>query len=301
LARLSSYRAARQLSVVCKGRFGPAGSRPKLPGVIVDETDVSLAEAIRRFAPKGVLHITGYVAFAHDLLGRLVQEGSPLAPLFSAACPLRDVYLPLLRPQPRLEEAVDSMLDRFAAATMVVGLQVRVGSGVNFFVPGSTRAVLPSASEAYQSADPVQVATLFSACARSVLAEEPEAVFFVATDNDAVEAKLREDLGDDRLLVLSLGKREHSGGIGREEQTDDGQLRAMADFYLLGETDAIYRTYWSTFGFTAAARTSVPDVSVPAAVTGGTDAATWTCALPAAPSTPSPRPSATTIEFTNHC
>jgi hypothetical protein len=43
----------------------------------------------------------------------------------------------------------------------------------------------------------------------------------------------------------------------------EGQLKVMIDWMLLGECDILYRTWWSTFGYTASLRGDVTTQVIP--------------------------------------
>mmetsp|Transcript_9421 Transcript_9421/g.22396 ORF Transcript_9421/g.22396 Transcript_9421/m.22396 type:complete len:162 (+) Transcript_9421:430-915(+) len=161
---------------------------------------------------------------------------------------------------------------------------MRVGDEHNYFHRGPLNRLPPQLLQAYNGDDDDARAHLYFHCAAVAAKDDPAIIIFIATDNAMMVEKAKTVFGADKVVVVE-GGHEHSGMISAERHTERGQLKAMADWFLLGEAQLVYRTYWSTYGFTALLRTGAAAVVIPQEYDEQ-------CRLPTA---------TTMIEYTNHC
>jgi hypothetical protein len=144
-----------------------------------------------------------------------------------------DLLGSLFRPTSAVEALIGPVRARLRHP--VVCLHIRTGvvdeHGVPFLSPGDEDAFIRRAHEVVPRA-------------RSM---------FLATDDTALSARLRERLG---AVTLDAGPIVHTGPVGSPPGIVDpkGAIRAFGDWILLSECDAIVGTAWSTFGRSAALR-----------------------------------------------
>lgn len=89
---------------------------------------------------------------------------------------------------------------------------------------------------------------LFFERIRLDLQQNPDLVFFLATDDDSVKVEMRERFGVSVYTRGNLAKREDAQGV----------LDAVIDLFLLSKCSKIYGSYWSSFSGVAADISNVP-------------------------------------------
>lgn len=224
-----------------------------------------------------IVVVTGYSAFTTAFHAN--AHAAPLMRLFDAECPLRNVFPYLVRPAAHVAAAMQPLLDRMRSAD-TLALQMRLGSATNYFEPGPVKSYL--SDELFAKYKSSTAYDLWYDCAFKAVRADPSLLVFVATDNPAAVERAKQLFGAN--LLYYEAPIEHTGGI-EKVKTDGGQTKAMVDWFLLGEASVLYRTYWSTYGYTASLRTGVTTVTIPLEYSP-------TCELPS---------KFLPGEFTNHC
>jgi hypothetical protein len=255
----------------CKGPYEGGGGKANNWLMLEQQPLWSVLPEHRIFA------VSGYSAFTTAFHAN--PHVKSLMRLFDAECPLRDIFPYLVRPAPAVAAAMQPLLARMRSAD-VVALQMRLGSATNYFEPGPVKSYLTDELMAKYKSDTAY--DLWFDCAVKAVRADPSLLVFVATDNPAAVAKAKELFGAN--LLYYEAPIEHTGGI-EKVKTDDGQTKALVDWFLLGEASVLYRTYWSTYGYTASLRTGITTVTIPLEYSP-------TCALPE---------QFLPGEFTNHC
>jgi hypothetical protein len=271
LAQLSPAQLGHAHTYVCKGPYEGGGGKAKA-WLLLEQQPLWSALAEHR-----VFVVTGYSAFTTAFHAN--PHVRTHMRLFDEECPLRTIFPYLVRPAPAVAAAMKPLADRMRA-NEVMALQLRLGSDTNYFQPGPVKGyVTPQVLAIYESNHAYD---LWFDCAVQALRLDPKLLIFLATDNPAAVRRAKELFGAN--LLYYEAPIEHSGGI-EKVKTESGQTKAMVDWFLLGEATVLYRTYWSTYGYTASLRTDVTTVSIPLQYTPK-------CTLPE---------SFMPGEFTNHC
>lgn len=271
LAGLNLQQISAAHTYICKGPYEGGGGKAS-NWLMLEQQKLWTALPQHR-----VFVISGYSAFTTAF------HANPHARvhmrLFDDECPLRNIFPYLVRPAPAVAAAMAPLAERMRA-NEVMALQLRLGSDTNYFQPGPLKNhITPKVLAIYESAHAYD---LWYDCALQALRLDPKLLIFLATDNPAAVARAKELFGDS--LLYYEAPIEHSGGI-EKIKTESGQTKAMVDWFLLGEATVLYRTYWSTYGYTASLRTDVTTVTIPIQYTPK-------CTLPE---------SFLPGEFTNHC
>jgi len=222
-----------------------------------------------------ILILSGYSAFSSAFLENKLYAKQMA--LFDSQCPLRDIVPYLIQPSNKVEQEMKPLLDKISNKE-VIGLQMRLGTKENYFMPGPLNKLDPELKKIYEGPEAY---TLWFKCALVAIKEDPNVLIYLATDNPEVLSHARVVFGEN--LVYYEGPIEHSGGI-QPEKTDLGQIKVMVDWFMLGEVTVLYRTFWSTFGYTSTLRTSPTTVTIPMQYSE-------TCELP----------NFNMMEYTNHC
>jgi hypothetical protein len=170
---------------------------------------------------------------------------------------LLDFVLLELSPAARSLFQRSAMAPLFDQASSLIGIQIRIGTNNTSFEP---------------FVDIGKDVPKFWQCADSVLRSKPSSKVFLATDSAEVKELARKRFGE-RLLFFE-GPIVHSGN---EQLTDekgqdrsiDGLLKVVVDWWLLGETQILFRSRQSTFGRTAAIRRPTPSLVLPSQFTEG--------------------------------
>lgn len=234
---------------VCKGPYEGGGGKVDTWKMLEQEPLWSVLAAER------IVVVTGYSAFTTAFHAN--AHARPLMRLFDAECPLRNVFPYLVRPAPHVAAAMQPLLERMRGAD-TLALQMRLGSATNYFEPGPVKSYL--SDELFAKYKSSTAYDLWYDCAAKAVRADPSLLVFVATDNPAAVERARELFGAN--LLYYEAPIEHTGGI-EKVKTDGGQTKAMVDWFLLGEASVLYRTYWSTYGYTASLRTGVTTVTIP--------------------------------------
>jgi hypothetical protein len=271
LAGLTHVDLHRAHTYTCKGPYEGSGGKASSWLMLEQQPLWSVLPEHRIFG------VSGYSAFTTAFHAN--PHAKPLMRLFDAECPLRDIFPYLVRPAPAVAAAMQPLLARMRSAD-VVALQMRLGSATNYFEAGPVKSYLTDDLLAKYKSDTAY--ELWFDCAFKAVRADPALLVFLATDNPAAVTRAKELFGAN--LLYYEAPIEHSGGI-EKVKTDDGQTKAMVDWFLLGEASVLYRTYWSTYGYTASLRTGVTTVTIPLEYSP-------TCALPT---------KFLPGEFTNHC
>lgn len=82
----------------------------------------------------------------------------------------------------------------------------------------------------------------FVSVLRRELAADPDATFYLASDDERIKRRLRDEFGDRVLVRTGLPGREDDGGV----------VQGLVDLLLLAQTRKVYGSYWSSFSRTAA-------------------------------------------------
>lgn len=143
--------------------------------------------------------------------------------------PLRAYDTALIRhitPQPALIQRIDTLSRSFTPHT--IGLHIRRTD--------NSRAISVSTDDAFIR----RIDTLIDA--------DPQATFFLATDDDALR----------RHLVTRYAPRIHCQDIPAERHTLTGMQAAVVDLWTLARTTRIIGSHWSSFSSTAAEIGGIP-------------------------------------------
>jgi hypothetical protein len=84
----------------------------------------------------------------------------------------------------------------------------------------------------------------FETIMRALVAEVPSISFFIATDDEATEAKFRALFGG-RVIVQRKSRSSRA--------TPPGMAEALVDLLLLGRTAAVLGNHWSSFSYVGSA------------------------------------------------
>jgi len=167
---------------------------------------------------------------AHELLGFLVKDLSPEA---------RDLF------------DLSALAPLYAHGISTIGIQIRIGTNNTSFEP---------------FIDLKKDVPKFWTCADSLLQRKPDMRIFLATDSIDVKQQALERYGE--KLLFFEGPIVHSGN---EQLTDekghgrslDGLLKVVVDWWLLGESQFLFRSRQSTFGRSATIRRPTPSLLLP--------------------------------------
>src|SRR6218665_160839 len=130
-------------------------------------------------------------------------------------------------PIPTLQERIKKETEKFLLPT--TGIHIRRTDSVKSINSSST--------------------DLFIKRITALLTENPDQLFFLATDDENEEATLRSVFGD---RILSQQNKD------LDRNSQKGIQDALVDLYTLSKTERILGSYWSSFSKTAAALGNIP-------------------------------------------
>jgi hypothetical protein len=225
--------------LVSNGRYTPNGVSPLWR--ILERKNVKI-----HFSKKKVLSVVGYSAFTRAFTANPYHR-LQMSAFRNVDDPL-EVLFPYLfgKPSQELEQIIEPFAQEFKNH-YIVGLQMRFGAHDNYFVyPENSvvggHQVSREVAEAYTRGSIADKAQIFFKCARRMVDENQKVKVFLATDNSEVVQLAKQTFGN-KLLFLE-------GGLAHS-----------------GFTRLVYRTYWSTFGYTAIQRSGTVRMIVPFDVT----------------------------------
>lgn len=150
---------------------------------------------------------------------------------FICSCEEVDYYdlsdYQLFKPVAELQKIIDKLVLQFNSST--IGIHIR--------------------STDHTTAIKYSPFCLFENKIREELRINPEATFFVATDNEDYQNKLLQEFGNEKILV-------HKKVF--ERNVTQGITDAVVDIFCLSKTSKIYGSYYSSFSYVAGRLGQVP-------------------------------------------